>query len=297
MIIDAQNLNFMEFPALLLDGFFFIFGAVVGSFLNVVIHRVPREESIVFPNSACPSCQNPIKPYDNVPILSWLILRGRCRKCRLPISFRYPFVEFLTAALFVLAYNHAGLSLFLPLELLFIATIVALVFIDAEHMILPNAINYPWLAIAIFARAALPFFSATIYFDDLKSAPLADLQFLAPVVSITGAVLGAAVGGGFLWFIGWLWKQLRGVDAMGLGDVKMMLWVGAFLGWRLTLLTLFLAAMTGAVAGILYIYSRRERDLQTQIPFGIFLGIGSIIALFFGNSIINWYLQNFIPVN
>jgi leader peptidase (prepilin peptidase)/N-methyltransferase len=297
MFIDAQNLNPMDFPAFFFDLLFFIFGAVIGSFLNVLIHRLPREESIVFPNSACPSCQTPIKPYDNIPILSWLVLRGRCRNCRLPISFRYPLVELLTALLFVFCFRHAGLSLLLPLELTFVAAIVALIFIDSEHMILPDAINYPGIFIAFAARIGLPLITGAAVFDDLQHSPLSNLQIPLAASSILGAILGAAAGGGFLWLLGWLWKRLRGVDAMGLGDVKMMLWVGAFLGWRLTLLTLFLAAFTGAFSGILFIYSRRERDLQTQIPFGIFLGIGSIVALFFGNALINWYVSNFIPVN
>ncbi|MDQ4121850.1 MAG: prepilin peptidase [Acidobacteriota bacterium] len=287
----------MDFPAFFYDLFFFVLGAVIGSFLNVLIHRLPREESVVFPNSACPSCQAAIKPYDNIPIFSWLLLRGRCRNCSLAISFRYPLVELLTALLFVFCFRHAGLNLVLPLELLFISAIVALIFIDSEHMILPDAINYPGILVAFAARIGLPLATGSAIFDDLQHAPLSNLQIPLPAASLLGAILGAAAGGGFLWLLGWIWKRLRGVEAMGLGDVKMMLWVGAFLGWRLTLLTLFLAALTGALSGILLIYSRRERDLQTHIPFGIFLGIGSIIALFFGNFLINWYISNFIPAN
>jgi leader peptidase (prepilin peptidase)/N-methyltransferase len=297
MLIDANNLNPMDFPAYFFDLFFFVIGAVIGSFLNVLIHRIPRDESIVFPNSACPSCREPIKPYDNIPILSWLLLRGRCRNCRISISYRYPLVEFLTALLFVFCFRHAGFSPLLPLELTFSAAIIVLIFIDAEHMILPDAINYPGIAIAFAARIGLPAITGEAAFDDLLYAPLSNLQIPLAASSILGALLGAAAGGGVLWLLGWLWKRLRGMEGMGLGDVKMMFWVGAFLGWRLTLLTLFLAAFTGAVSGILLIYTRRDRDLQTQIPFGIFLGIGSLIALFFGNSLVNWYLTNFIPAN
>lgn len=287
----------MDFPALIFDVFFFILGAVIGSFLNVLIHRLPLEESIVFPNSACPSCKTAIKPYDNIPILSWLILRGRCRNCRLPIHYRYPLVEFLTALLFLLSYRHAGLTYLLPVELLFVSAIITLIFIDSEHMILPDVINYPGMFLAFFIRITLPLVTGTAVFDDLQYSPLSNLQQPLVINSFIGAVFGALVGGGSLWFIGWLWKRLRGVDAMGLGDVKMMLWVGAFLGWRLTVLTLFLGAFTGALAGILVVFAGRERNLQTQIPFGIFLGAGSLIALFFGNSIINWYLTNFVPIN
>ncbi len=142
-----------EFPAYI---FVFLFGGIVGSFLNVVIHRVPNEQSIVFPNSACPRCKTPIKAYDNIPILSWMILRGRCRSCRASISARYPAVELLTALLFVLVYWQVGISPFLPVCLLFAAVIMALVFIDAEHMILPNVITYPLLVFALLVRIVFP---------------------------------------------------------------------------------------------------------------------------------------------
>ena len=290
-------LSFNAFDPIVWVPFVFVFamGAVIGSFLNVVIHRLPREESIVYPNSACPSCQTAIKPYDNVPILGWLILGGRCRNCRSKISPRYPAVELLTAILFTGAFLHDGLNPVLPFSFAFIAALIALIFIDAEHMILPDAINFPFLAIAIIARILLPAVTGLPVFDDLNHSPLANLNQPLWLVSIFGAVLGALTGGGSLWLIGWIWKKLRGVDAMGLGDVKMMLWVGAFLGWRLTLLTLFLGAFTGALAGMAFILLRKERDLQTQIPFGIFLGLGALAAFFFGEHLINWYLNAFVP--
>ena len=276
--------------------FTFIFGALVGSFLNVVIHRVPNEESIVFPNSTCPKCKTAIKPYDNLPMLSWLILGGKCRNCKERISPRYPAVELLTALLFVLTYWAIGFNAFLPICLIFVATMVSLIFIDAEHMILPNVINFPLLALALLVRLVYPIFFGAEFFPDLNHAPLSSLQNL-PVwlVSLLGAILGGLVGGGFLWLIGEIWKRLRGVDAMGLGDVKMMFAVGALLGWRLTLLSLFLGAFTGAIIGVLVVSRQKEKDMQTQIPFGIFLGIGSIVALLGGEQIIGWYLSTFIP--
>ena len=283
----------MDFPAFFFDLLFFIFGAVIGSFLNVLIHRLPREESIVFPNSACPSCQTPIKPYDNIPILSWLILRGRCRNCRLSISFRYPLVELLTALLFVFCFRHAGLSLLLPLELTFVAAIVALIFIDSEHMILPDAINYPGIFIAFAARIGLPLITGTAVFDDLQHEPLSNLQIPLAASSVLGAILGAAAGGGFLWLLGWLWKRLRGVDAMGLGDVKMMFMVGAYLGPLLVILTIFIGFLLGAIIGVGWMWRTGTRDANAQIPFGISLGIGSIVSLLFGVQIINWYLGQF----
>ncbi|HEY0461697.1 MAG TPA: prepilin peptidase [Pyrinomonadaceae bacterium] len=297
-----MNLLFASFetvtgmPEILGYIFTFVFGALVGSFLNVVIHRVPREESIVFPNSTCPKCKNPIKPYDNLPILSWLVLGGKCRRCKEKISPRYPAVELLTAVLFVLTFWAIGFNAFLPLCLVFVAAMVSLIFIDAEHMILPNVINFPLLALALLARIVYPIFFGAQFFTDLKQYPLNSFPNL-PVwlVSLIGAFLGGLVGGGFLWLVGEIWKRLRGVDAMGLGDVKMMFAVGALLGWRLTLLSIFLGAFSGAVIGVFMISRQKDKDMQTQIPFGIFLGIGAVIALLFGEQLIGWYIKTFIP--
>ncbi len=277
--------------------FFFLLGSIVGSFLNVVIHRVPLEKSIVFPNSACPSCENKIRPYDNIPILSWLILRGKCRTCKDPISIRYPGVELLTGLLFLLVFWTVGFSAFLPVALIFVTAIISLIFIDAEHMILPNVITYPLLIFAVAVRLIFPLlFGITDVFPDLSHYPLTLLD--APpawIVSLVGAVFGGLLGGGSLWLVGELWKRLRGVDAMGLGDVKMMFGVGALLGWRLTFLSIFIGALTGAIAGIILISRQKDKNMQAQIPFGIFLGIGSIIALLFGEYLVGWYLENFIP--
>ena len=273
----------------------FVFGAAVGSFLNVVIYRVPNEKSIVFPGSACPNCKNSIKPYDNIPILSWLILRGKCRNCQSPISARYPAVELLTALLFVLVAWQIGFTAFLPVALIFVAAVVALIFIDAENMILPNVITYPLLAFALLIRLVFPLFFGANFFSDFKIYPLNQMsEYPIWLISLAGAVLGGLVGGGSLWLVGEIWKRLRGVDAMGLGDVKMMFAVGALLGWRLTLLSIFLGAFSGAIIGIFLISRQKDKDMQTQIPFGIFLGIGSIIALLYGEQIIGWYLKMFI---
>ena len=280
--------------------FSFLLGSVIGSFLNVVIHRVPLEESVVFPNSACPKCKNAIKPYDNLPVLSWLALGGKCRNCKNPISPRYPAVELLTGLLFLLVFWQIGFNAFLPVALIFVAATVALVFIDAEHMILPNVITYPLLIFALLVRIAFPLFLDGMFvrgvFKDLSFYPLSFLE-LYPLwlVSLCGAILGALVGGGSLWLVGEIWKRLRGVDAMGLGDVKMLFGVGALLGWRLTLLTIFIGALTGAIAGIALIAKQKDKDLQTQIPFGIFLGIGSVVALLFGDQMIAWYMDKFVP--
>ncbi len=263
------------------------FGAIIGSFLNVVIHRVPREESIAFPASHCPSCGTAIRPYDNIPVVSWAVLRGRCRSCRTPISARYPAVELLTAVLFALTYLHTGLTLSLPFDLAFVAAILALIFIDAEHMILPNVITYPGAALALAARVVVP----NLY--GVAALGGAQTQVRPWLVSFGGAVLGALVGGGFLWLVGWLWERVRGVEAMGLGDVKMLFMVGAYLGWPLTLLTIFVGVLTGSIAGVSVMLGRKERDMQMMLPFGIFLGVGSLVSLFFGPAIINWYVAKF----
>jgi leader peptidase (prepilin peptidase)/N-methyltransferase len=271
-----------------------VFGAIIGSFLNVVIHRVPREESIVFPNSRCPSCGNTIAFYDNIPVLSYVILGGKCRGCSIRISPRYPAVELLTAILFVVVTWHDGPSVALPFDLIFTTAIVALVFIDAEHMILPNVITYPGIVFAVLARLAIPLLSGTPHFDDVPSLMHGTFGGL-PIwaVSLVGALLGALIGGGSLWLMGWTWEKLRGVEAMGLGDVKMMFMVGAYLGWRLTILTIFVGVLSGSLIGIVLMARQRERDMQMLLPFGVFLGLGSIAALLFGAQIAEWYAGQF----
>src|SRR5688572_5124830 len=282
-------------PELVAYIFAFVLGAIIGSFLNVIIHRVPNEESIVFPNSKCPKCQTPLKPYDNIPILSWLVLGGKCRNCKEKIAIRYPAVELLTALTFVLVYWQIGFDPMLFVGLVFVSVIIALMFIDAEHMILPNVITYPFFVFAFAVRIVYPIAFGTV-FSDMTYSPLASMSaYPAWAVSLAGAILGAIAGGGSLWLVGFVWKKLRGVEAMGLGDVKMMAGVGALLGWRLGLLSIFLAAFAGALIGIIVIMRQKDKNFQAQIPFGIFLGIGSIVAFLFGEQMIAWYTQMFIP--
>jgi leader peptidase (prepilin peptidase)/N-methyltransferase len=271
-----------------------VFGAIIGSFLNVVIHRVPIEESIVFPNSRCPSCGAALAFYDNIPVLSYVALRAKCRNCKEHISFRYPAVELLTAALFVGVAWHDGLSAALPFDLIFVSALLSLVFIDAEHMLLPNVITYPGIIFALVARVAIPLLTGTPHFDDVPS--LAQGAFAGMpiwVASLAGALIGALVGGGSLWLMGWTWEKLRGIEAMGLGDVKMMFMVGAYLGWRLTILTIFVGVLTGSIIGILLMARQRERNMQMLLPFGVFLGLGAIAALLFGSPLVEWYAGQF----
>jgi leader peptidase (prepilin peptidase)/N-methyltransferase len=271
-----------------------IVGAIIGSFLNVVIHRLPREESIVLPSSRCPACGAAIAFYDNVPILSYLLLFGRCRSCKAHISPRYPAVEALTAALWLLVFWRLGLTWALPFDLVFVTAITALVFIDAEHMILPNAITYPGIAFALIARLAIPYLMGQPHFDDLPmlmNGMLAGMPLWA--ASLVGALIGALIGGGSLWLMGWTWEKLRGIEAMGLGDVKMMFMVGAYLGWRLTILTIFLGVLSGSLIGIALMMRQGKRNMQMLLPFGVFLGIGAIAALLIGSQIVEWYAGQF----
>lgn len=272
-----------------------LFGAIIGSFLNVVIHRLPRNESIVLPSSRCPSCGAVIAFYDNVPVLSYLALRGRCRSCKAHISARYPAVEALTALLWVAVAWRDGLTFALPFDLVFVTAILALIFIDAEHMILPNVITYPGMAFAIVARISLPYLMGQPYFDDLNSllnGLLAGMPLWA--ASLVGALIGALVGGGSLWLMGWIWEKLRGVEAMGLGDVKMMFMVGAYLGWRLTILNIFLGVLSGSLIGIGLMIAQGRRNMQMLLPFGVFLGIGAVAALLFGSHLVEWYAGQFL---
>jgi len=292
MMLPATE-NAIDVPLPVACAFVGVLGAIIGSFLNVVIHRVPLEQSIVFPTSKCPKCLADIRAYDNIPVISYLILRGRCRMCASSISARYPAVEAITALLFAAVTWHDGVSFALPFDLAFSAAMVALIFIDAEHMILPNAITYPGFVFALLTRLLVPYLVGPSHFDDLPQLLHVFPALPVWVVSLIGAVFGALAGGGSLWLMGFLWEKLRGIEAMGFGDVKMMLMVGAFLGWRLTVLTILIGALTGSVAGITMMYKRGGRNMQMMLPFGIFLGIGAIVSLLFGSAIIHWYAAQF----
>jgi leader peptidase (prepilin peptidase)/N-methyltransferase len=268
----------------------FIFGLLIGSFLNVVIYRLPIGESIVLPSSHCPACDAAISWYDNIPLVSYAILRGRCRSCRMQISAIYPVVELLVACLYLLLFiihrDQVVTGTWLPLlgDIVFVSLIVPLVFIDLRYKILPNAITYPGLACLLMLRALAP--------DPwILSHTPSPFGPGAPVwaLSMFGSLLGAVVGGGSLWLVREVYYRLRHVEGMGLGDVKMMLMVGAFLGWQLTLLTIFIGSLLGSLVGILLI-AFRGGGMKTQIPFGVFLGPAAIIALLAGQPLIAWYV-------
>ena len=171
---------------------------------------------------------------------------------------------------------------------------MVLIFIDAEHMLLPNAITYPGIVFAIIARVSLPYLSAAPHFDDIAPLLRGMLHGLPiEAVSLIGAIIGGLIGGGSLWLMGWTWEKLRGIEAMGLGDVKMMFMVGAYLGWRLTILNIFLGVLSGSLIGIILMLKQGRRNMQLLLPFGVFLGIGAIAALLIGTRIVEWYAGQF----
>ncbi|HSF19189.1 MAG TPA: prepilin peptidase [Vicinamibacteria bacterium] len=244
-------------------GFAFSFGLVWGSFVNVVIHRLPRGKFLDSTRSRCPACGEIVAAYDNVPVLSFLFLGGRCRYCKARISFRYPVVELAVGCASLLAYLRHGPTLECVVELAFVAATVALVFIDYEHQILPNSITIP----GILAGLAL--------------------SLLRDTISIRDSALGALLGAGLLFVVAELYFRLRGIEGLGFGDVKMMGMVGAFLGWKGVFLTLFLGSFAGSVVGGFVL--ARGGDMQTKLPFGTFLGAGAIVALYSGTRLIGWY--------
>lgn len=240
-------------------------GTVVGSFLNVCIYRLPREESLVYPGSHCPSCGAPIKPYDNIPILSYLLLKGRCRRCRKRISPRYPIVEALAGGAALAMAARYGWSLETPIFFLLSCALIVVTFIDLDHQIIPNSITYPGIPLGVAA------------------------SFFLPEVSLKDSLLGLALGGGILWLVAVLFQWVRKKEGMGFGDVKLLAMIGAFLGWKAVLLTLVLSSFVGAVVG--YAALRLSgKDSGEPIPFGPFLALGALVYMLGGDQLINWYL-------
>jgi leader peptidase (prepilin peptidase)/N-methyltransferase len=254
--------------SLLLALYAAVLGLITGSYLNVVIHRLPRGVSTVLPVSRCPSCGNRIRPYDNVPLLSFLVLRGRCRHCRAAIGWRYPMVEAATGGLFLACYLRFGPSWSALVAALFGSMMIALALIDLEHFILPDRITLPGIALGLLA------------------------QPLVGWAGLRSALIGAAVGAGIILVMNAPWLALRGVQGFGFGDVKMLAMIGAFLGLAGVVVTLFLGALLGSVTGLMMM-TRRRIHLQSRLPFGFFLAIGALAALFFGRGLAAWYLSFF----
>lgn len=263
----------------------FLFGLVVGSFLNVCILRIPAGASIVRPGSHCPACSAPIKPYDNIPVLSWLILRGKCRACGAPIPPLYPAVELLTGLLFLACFAAYGLTPEAAKWAVFSALLVVLVFTDLRERILPDKINYAGFALAL----VLSLFTKPVDGTALWLANrLFDFPPPAPALSFVDALLGAAAGSGVLWLVAEGYFRLRGREGMGLGDVKMMLMAGAFLGLKRTVLTILVGSLLGSVIGLaVIVIARKGRDYE--LPFGTFLGAAALLVVFFGTPVVTWY--------
>jgi leader peptidase (prepilin peptidase) / N-methyltransferase len=293
----------------------FVLGLVFGSFLNVCIYRLPRGLSVVAPRSACPNCRRQIAFYDNIPLLSWLLLRGRCRHCQSPISPRYLAIELLTGTVFALCYSYFGLSLSTLKYCVFSFLLLGLIFADAETKLLPDKLTLPGLALGII-------FSLLVPVNDLASQSLpgiVSLPFSGDVslwlLSLLDSLLGAAVGASFIYGVGAVYLRWRGTEGMGFGDVKLMAMVGAFLGTKLTVLTIFSASVAGSLFGlatVLIVWMKRTRRFMKrmanahaarrrawqsaqmvyryyQMPFGVFLGCMAVVAFFFGNHVLRWY--------
>jgi len=243
-----------------------LLGLVVGSFLNVLIYRIPRQMSFVLARSRCVYCGAPVRAWDNIPLVSYLLLRGRCRACSAPISLRYPAVEALTAVLFIGCAFHFGVTPAAIVAAILCSLLITLSMIDAEHYLLPDKLTMPGILLGLL------------------------LQPLFPAVLLIDAIVGAVLGAGILILLINFWYWLRKEEGMGLGDVNMLAMVGAFLGWRGMLITLVGASFLGATVGLLLIAMQRL-GFKSRLPFGVFLALGALVALFWGGGLLSGYLS------
>ena len=308
------------YPEWILGAGFFCFGLIFGSFLNVCIYRLPRGLSVVAPRSACPECHAPIAALDNIPVLSWLILGGRCRHCGVRITPRYAVVELTCGLLFLLSFLHAGLSLDAVKGCVICFLLLGLTFTDAETHLLPDAMTLPGLGIALifslFSMVPGPaVYLCPIHFHEAPTLFQADVQL--GLRSLANSLMGAAIGSGVLYAIGWIYLKLRNVDGIGFGDVKLMAMAGAFLGPLPTLFVLCTASLLGGAYGVLVLADRLPKALcplprpsgaqaasrawqaaqiamrAVEIPFGVFLCIMSLVTWFYGTQMIRSYLGLF----
>ena len=275
-----------DLPGWLLWPLSFWLGASVGSFLNVCIYRLPEDESVVRPASRCPGCRTPIAWYDNVPIVSWLALRGRCRRCEIAIAARYPFVEAATGGLAVLALWQLGPTVAAAVAFCFTAALLMITFIDFDHFFIPDEVSLPGVLVGL------------------------GLSALPGGIGLANAAIGAALGGGLLWLVAWSYEHTTGTEGMGLGDVKLLAMIGAVLGWQAIPVVLILASTSGSLAGVLVIFGARGRRglarvrrrlgwkavlpfvrraaRKTAIPFGPFLALGAVVALYVPSVTLAW---------
>jgi leader peptidase (prepilin peptidase) / N-methyltransferase len=299
---------------------FFLFGIALGSFLNVCIYRLPRGLSVVRPRSACPQCGTAIAAYDNIPLLSWLLLRGRCRSCRAPISPRYFAVELLTGAMFVICFLTFGPTLAAAKYCVLSFLLIGLVFTDATTQLLPDALTLPGLALGLLFSFFVPVWTLIGRLFPYIELPVSS-DYGWRIISFGDALLGAAVGASFIYGVGAIYQRARGVEAMGFGDVKLMAMIGACVGIRLTVFTIFAASLTGSLYGlstIFIVWLKRTRRRVTRfheparaarrrawqsanaiyrrfpIPFGVFLGAMALLAVFFGDRLMDWYWGRYL---
>ena len=243
----------------------FILGLIVGSFSNVCIYRIPKNESIIYPASHCPKCHSNISPKDNIPLLSYILLKGRCRNCKSKISIQYPIVELLTGLIYLIIYLTYGLSIQSLIYIILSSALIIIAFIDLNEQIVPDVISLPGIVIGFI------------------------ISFFVPYISFINSALGVVVGGGIILIIGLAGSVIFKKEAMGGGDVKLAAMIGAFLGWRYILISLFLGFFLGALAGIILILSK-IKSREDTVPFGPFIVLGSFITLFWGEKIISWYI-------
>jgi len=241
-----------------------VLGLVVGSFLNVCIYRLPRGQSVNWPGSRCTTCDRSLAWYENIPIVSWVVLRGRCRTCGERISVMYPIVEAITAAMFIAGYFIYGWTPLLAVRLAFTCAMIVLFVIDLQHYLLPNVITVPGIVIGFALSLVLP-------------------------PGWKASLIGLIAGGGLLFAIAEAWYRFRGIEGLGMGDVKMLAMIGAFLGWKLMLVTLVLSSFAGSLIGVGAIALGRG-GMKSMLPFGTFLAVGALTAAVAGDVILNWYL-------
>ena len=251
----------------------FIFGSLIGSFLNVCVYRIPRDRSIVWPSSRCTSCGNPIRPWDNIPIISFLLLGGKCRTCKASISTRYPLVEALNAFLYVFLLWRFGPDWPFLIYALLCSALIVITFIDLDFQIIPDRITLPGIPLGLLAGSLI----------------LPDPFLRADLLGWKASVIGAVSGFLFYYFIAVAGEKMLKKEAMGGGDIKLMAMLGGFLGWKAVILTTFLGSLFGSVIGI-FMMLVRGREKGSQIPFGPFLALGAVVSLFFGQELLIWYL-------
>lgn len=250
-------------------------GACTGSFLNVAIYRLPRGESVVAPRSHCTTCERVIPWYDNIPVLSWILLRGRCRGCQEPFSIRYPIVEAITAGLLLVLSLQLGWGLGLAFAFYFVCSLLVVTYVDLDHRIIPDRVTLPGIGVALVLA--------------LLNAWYAPPEFRW--VALQSWAIGTLVGGGILWLVAWGYELATGREGMGGGDIKLLAMIGAFLGWQGVLLSLLLASFIGSIVGVVWMLARGA-DAKLAIPFGPFLSLGALVALLWGDSIVRWYISS-----